>query len=157
MKYMVQSRPDGQAEIMEITPVRIGIIADPAVACRIVDLLNAAPQAGATVPAAIADKAEEPGDEAPLAPVFVRAEPVTLPQERRETALKRLTAGEEPAAVALDLGVSVSQLRGIWARHRRELQRFYASGGQETCKLCARLFTPSVSNPDTCARCSHAG
>ena len=37
---------------------------------------------------------------------------------------------------------------------RAEARRAVAEGGQQPCSLCAHPFTPSISNPDTCARCS---
>ena len=104
--------------------------------------------------------AEKPNLPAPApvgsrAPVVLRPVPTKLTEEQRDQAFQRLGLGEKLAVVAPDFGLSMEQLRAMWAGHKRQLQRFHASGGQISCTLCARPFTPSESRPDTCARCSH--
>lgn len=101
--------------------------------------------------------ATPPGRQEPQAPVHMRPDAAKLTEAQREAAFNRLTAGETLAAVALEFGLTMGQLRGMWAQHKRQMQKFYSSGGQDSCKLCGRAFTPSASNPDTCARCSHEG
>jgi hypothetical protein len=50
----------------------------------------------------------------------------------------------------------MGQLRGIWAAHKSWMQKHIQEGGKIACSLCTRPFMPSISHPDTCARCSHA-
>ncbi|PZO64585.1 MAG: hypothetical protein DI498_10885 [Paracoccus denitrificans] len=69
-------------------------------------------------------------------------------------AFARIQNGEKIHAVAVDYGLTMGQLRGMWANHKRNSQRFMASAGQQPCSLCAKPFTPSLTNPGTCARCS---
>lgn len=93
----------------------------------------------------------------PRAPARVVAPaPVALKEEQLDDACARLSGGEKLAIVARDFGVNVNVLRGHWGHYRRMLQRHMAQGGSETCRLCATPFMPSISHPDTCARCSHA-
>lgn len=82
---------------------------------------------------------------------FLKDDQPELPDDRpahfREA---KADAGE----AATDLGLSVFQLRGMWANHRRQMQTYMAGSGQQPCQQCQRPFTPSISNPETCARCS---
>lgn len=82
-------------------------------------------------------------------------ERLRLTEEQRDAAFLRLGGGEPIASVAPDFGLSQAQLRGAWGHHCKLMQRHLAEGGQVTCKLCTKPFTPSISHPDTCARCSH--
>lgn len=84
-------------------------------------------------------------------------ERLQLTDEQREAAFGRLGGGEPISSVAPDFGLSPAQLRGAWGHHCKVLQRHLAEGGQVACKLCAKPFTPSISHPETCARCSHDG
>lgn len=77
-----------------------------------------------------------------------------LSEAMKEAAFHRLHAGEKLASVAPDFGLTMGQLRGMWANHKRIIQAHIAEGGPQPCQLCKKPFTPSVSNPDTCARCS---
>ena len=77
-----------------------------------------------------------------------------MSEEDTRIALARIQQGEKVVDVAKDYPVSMGQLRGKWANYKRNLQRYMAEAGPQPCRLCAREFTPSVSNPDTCARCS---
>ena len=74
--------------------------------------------------------------------------------EDTQTALARIQNGEKIVDVAKDYPVSMMQLRAKWANWKRSLQKHIAEAGPQPCKLCAREFVPSISNPDTCARCS---
>lgn len=87
-----------------------------------------------------------------MLPVHV---PSGLSEEQINTAFARLTAGEKIAVVAPDFALTFNQLRGMWANYKRRLQAHLAEGGQENCAGCGRRFTPSISSPDKCARCSH--
>lgn len=94
--------------------------------------------------------------EQPQAPVmFVHTPPVTLTDDQIAEAFSRLESGEKLAVVAQDLGISMNRMRGMWAHSRRMVQRHLAEGGQQPCTLCKKPFTPSISHPETCARCSH--
>lgn len=81
--------------------------------------------------------------------------PRDLTEAQIDAAFSRIASGEKLARIAPDYGLSMGQLRGMWANHKRQLQKHLAEGGQQPCALCQKPFTPSVSNPDTCARCSH--
>lgn len=95
--------------------------------------------------------------ERPQAPVmFVHTPPVTLTAAQIADAFRRLEEGDKLTVVAHDLGISMNRMRGMWAHSRRTLQTHLAEGGQQPCTLCKKPFIPSISHPDTCARCSHA-
>jgi hypothetical protein len=82
-------------------------------------------------------------------------QPRHLTEEQLAQAFDRITMGEKLAVVAPDFGLTLNQLRGMWANHKRYLQKHLAEGGQIACALCTEPFTPSISSPDKCARCSH--
>ena len=82
------------------------------------------------------------------------AAPRELTDDQLQQAFSRIQNGESLREIALDYGVSTFQLSGLWDRHRRQMQKYMASAGQQPCRHCQRLFTPSISNPETCARCS---
>lgn len=95
-------------------------------------------------------------DDRPVAPrMLVVAAPKSLTEDQATAAFGRLAAGEKLAVVAPDFGLTLNQLRGIWAGHKRLLQKHIAEGGQVACVMCAKPFTPSIASPDKCARCSH--
>lgn len=95
-----------------------------------------------------------------LAPVKPQAPARTAPavhnlsEAQIAQAFARIQQGEKIHAVATDNDLTMGQLRGMWANHKRQLQRYMADAGQQPCRLCTRPFTPSITNPDTCARCS---
>ena len=93
--------------------------------------------------------------ERPVAPAFLTAAPVTLTAEQKDAAFARITNGEKISAVAKDVGLSTGQLQGFWSQHKRRMQSHIAEGGKIACALCRTPFMPSVSHPETCARCSH--
>jgi len=86
-------------------------------------------------------------------PILTPAAPA-LTDEQKSAAFRRIVEGEKISAVAPDFGLTMHQLRGIWAAHKSWLQKHLAEGGQIACSLCTRPFVPSISHPDTCARCS---
>jgi hypothetical protein len=71
-----------------------------------------------------------------------------------EEAFTRIVGGEKLSVIAPSFGLSTGQLRSVWAQQCRALQQHLAEGGQIACKMCRTSFTPSISHPDTCARCS---
>ena len=89
----------------------------------------------------------------PAPPARRPSNPPLNDRERTE-ALDRLTAGETLMTVSKSMGLPWTQLRSVWATHKQRLQRYLAEGGSEECSVCARPFIPSVSQPQTCARCS---
>lgn len=103
--------------------------------------------AATQLPAVVRDQPRPP------VPVKVRL-PASLSEDQRDAAFARLAAGEKTAAVASDFGLGMAQLRAIWSHHKRQLQPMMAGAGREKCRLCQAEFTPSLSHPDTCARCS---
>lgn len=93
--------------------------------------------------------------ERPTPPAVLPATcPPELTEAQIEAAFARIASGEKIAPVAADLGITMYSLRGMWAAHRRHMQKHIADGGQEECALFAKPFTPSVSSPDKCARCA---
>lgn len=94
-------------------------------------------------------------EEKPRAPAFFTPTPAMLTEAQREAAFRRIAEGEKIAVVAQKCGVTMGQLRGMWANHKRQMQQHLAEGGQIACALCTHPFTPSISHPDTCARCNH--
>ena len=94
--------------------------------------------------------------ERPQAPARIEhVIPARLTDAQMSHAFERIVGGEKISAVAPDFGLSMAQLRGLWASHRRKMQAHISEGGQKACVLCPRAFTPSLMHPDTCARCSH--
>lgn len=180
MTIALRDRPDGQVEIVLYRPEVVGVMNDRDMAARFVafleqddpDLIVEEPSGFATASADVAE-AEDlnlgdlverglPQDrtalpaviEAPRPPVFVAA-PKELTEAEIEAAFERILGGEKLTAVATSIGITMGRLRGMWAAHLKQLQRHMAEGGQQACTLCQKLFTPSVSSPDKCARCSH--
>lgn len=113
------------------------------------DVLSAppAPSPVRNLPAVVQEK--------PVAPAFLTSRPALLTEDQQATAFRRIEEGEKLSAVAMALGVGVPQLRGMWTGHKRRVQKHLAEGGQTACAICRKPFTPSLSNPETCARCSH--
>lgn len=179
MTIAMRDRPDGQVEIVLYRPEIVGVMNDRDMAARFVaflqqddpDLIEEEPSGFATAAADVAGVADLDLDdvvpavphrvanlpavvsEKPQAPVFVAA-PKELTEAEVDAAFDRLHAGEKLAVVAQDVGITMGRLRGMWASHLKHLQRHMAEGGQQPCTLCRRPFTPSITNPDTCARCS---
>lgn len=92
----------------------------------------------------------------PRAPIqTIVAAPPQLAGDRLQQALSRIQMGDSLRDIAQDFGVSMFVLSGAWERHKREMQVFMASAGQQPCRHCRRMFTPSLSHPETCARCSN--
>ena len=77
-----------------------------------------------------------------------------LPTEVMAPAFERLERGERLQAVAADLGVPWPSLRGAYAGYKSRRQREISRAGMSTCSLCSKEFMPSVTSPDTCARCT---
>lgn len=73
-------------------------------------------------------------------------------EDRLEAAFKRIDAGERLMDVARDMGGDWRSLRGRWGAHKRAQTETVPD--QQPCSICERLFTPSNSNPDQCARCA---
>lgn len=99
------------------------------------------------LPAVVKDKPQMPVQ-------MTQVDAVELTDAQQQQAFARIQQGEKIYDVARDFGLTMGQLRGKWANHKRNLQKHLAEGGQQPCSLCAHPFTPSISNPDTCARCS---
>ncbi|HBD91793.1 MAG: hypothetical protein A2092_12010 [Rhodobacteraceae bacterium GWE1_64_9] len=78
-----------------------------------------------------------------------------LTELQLDEAFARLGGGEKLASVAISFGVPMAQLRGYWAAHCRQVQRHIAEAGKQPCSLCQTPFVPSISHPDSCARCNH--
>lgn len=80
--------------------------------------------------------------------------PRDLPDAQRERAFRRLACGEALSSVARDLRLRRDVLRVAWEAHKRSEQRLLAAQGQRECEACRRAFTPSLTRPSLCARCS---
>lgn len=182
MSYMLRDRPDGQFEIVLTRPILVGIFPEKDVASRVmfflqedeIELIEDEPAsfgqalrntaaAEAATEAALQDVIETPEASPPLtllpALVAKAAPPMVvskrLSEAELESAFARISSGEKLVVVAPDFGLSVGQLRSVWAQQCRAIQQHLAEGGQVPCKLCRKAFIPSISHPDTCARCSH--
>lgn len=180
MTYMLRDRPDGQVEVVILRPAVVGILTDRDLAERFVaflkceepELVEEAPASFATAAADVAEAEAGVVEEiaAVAEPVFrhlpavidLPQAPKTLPvvrpklsEAQLDRAFARIGGGEKLGAVALALGVPMGQMRGAWAQHRRRMQEYLAKGGQQSCTLCGKAFTPSISSPDKCARCAH--
>lgn len=92
--------------------------------------------------------------EKPRQPAQLTPPPGVLTEQQKDEAFQRLMAGEKMPDVARDFGVTFAQMRGLWTGYRRRMQQHYAGGGRVRCRQCQRPFMPSVTHPDTCARCS---
>ena len=93
--------------------------------------------------------------EVPRAPAKLAPAKLSLTEDQREAAFMRLGGGEPIAIVAQAFGVAQAQLRGAYGHHCKLIQRHLAEGGQQPCSLCQKPFIPSLTRPETCARCSH--
>ncbi|NTT88245.1 hypothetical protein [Tabrizicola fusiformis] len=93
--------------------------------------------------------------EKPVAPVFLTPMAPELTDAQRDIAFRRIAEGEKLGAVAASFGLPMGVLRGMWGNHKRQMQKHLSEGGKIACQTCQRPFVPSISNPDTCARCSH--
>lgn len=184
MGYEIRDRSDGMFEVVITRPVMVGIFPDwiRAESYR-AWLSDHDPELPAEEPAcfgqALKDVAEaETDDLSEIAPPPVRKSPparnlpAVVPEkpkapaqvvadsganftpEQRQEMFSRIHNGEKVIDVAKDFGISFGQLRGMWANHKRYMQKYMAEDGQEPCLNCKRMFTPSLSNPYTCARCS---
>lgn len=158
MGCQLRNRPDGQVEIVENRPVVVGVFADHGIAVRVLQMLtNGVAPASALPKVPVMRKVdlEEMDDEAPRPPAWKKPEPMTLTEGEKDKAFERIAAGEKVGNVAAEIGVSMPQLRAAWAHHCRSLQAHLQGGGLQSCGLCGKPFTPSISNPENCARCSH--
>lgn len=171
MTYVLEDRPDGQVDILLLRPSLIGTFPDREMAGKVLRLL----EADQTRQEQVAPRQECPPPQpegvaltvppvralVPVAaprpmPVVVRPSPpkLNLTEAQLDRAFARIAEGEKLSAVAADLAVPFGQLRGVWARHCRMIQKHIADGGQQPCSLCQTPFVPSLTHPDTCARCS---
>ena len=92
---------------------------------------------------------------APQAPVQRHVlVPHDLSDEQIQQAFARVQQGENIHAVAKEFGLVMGQLCTMWASHKRRMQRHMAESGPQPCRHCQRLFIPSITHPETCARCS---
>lgn len=124
-----------EAEVSDAASVRVDIVTPKASKPR---------QAG--LPAVVDEKTPTA-----FLPVIV---PKGLTEAQIDAAFHRIAGGEKIASIAPDFGLTLNQLRGMWAGHKSKLQRHLAAGGQIACSMCQTPFVPSLSYPDTCARCS---
>lgn len=184
MSYMMRDRPDGQFEIVLEKPILLGIFPERDTAEQFMVFLQSTgddelieeeassfSRAARDVRDAQDEALEETAEpvaprkvETKLATVLpvvdrprppaIRVEKSELTFEQREAAFARISKGEKLGDVALDFGVDMGRLRALWANHCRYLQQHLAEGGQIECSNCKKAFTPSISHPDTCARCS---
>lgn len=148
---------DEQPELPDDRPVSFCLAAKDVAEAEADDLSEILPAAAAPVRNALTRGRNLPAvvKEKPQAPAQITpALPRDLSDDEVQQAFARIQQGEKFHLVAPDFGLSMGQLRGMWANHRRQMQKHLAHGGQQPCRHCQRLFTPSLSNPETCARCS---
>lgn len=101
---------------------------------------------------AIVAKPKEPAVRPKTAPLMVVSNRLT--EAQLEEAFARICAGEKLNLIAPTFGLTLGQLRSVWAQQCRKLQEHLAGGGKVPCAMCKTPFVPSISHPDTCARCS---
>lgn len=184
MTYMLKDLPDGQVEITLIRPVVVGTLSDRDMAARFVaflqheepEMIEEEPSGFATARAdaveaesldlaAIITEAPKPRrrSRTKLPAVIDKPTPTAmlpvvrpaLTEVQMDEAFARLGGGEKLGVVAASYGVPMAQMRGYWGRHCRQVQLHLAEGGKQPCAMCKTPFVPSISHPDTCARCSH--
>lgn len=183
VQYTLRELADGQAEVVEVREAVIGTFVQVDHARQFCEMLNhltapkparPAPEPAAAYPRTEKRQAERDertdatNAEAPMPPapapvpsavaVEKPAAPVKmcadLGEEVMNPAFERLERGEKLQAVAADLSVPWPSLRGAYAGYKGRRQREIARGGMATCSLCSKEFMPSVTSPDTCARCT---
>ncbi len=185
MTYMLRDRPDGQVEIILQKPILVGIFPERDMAQRVFTMLqeevvDLTEDKRGSLSVAAQDVADAEADDLselmpspavtpprrvrnlpaivphqPVAPPSIRPDPLLLTEDQKDIAFRRISEGERVSDVAREMGVSSPQLRGHWTAHKRKTQKHIAEGGQIACSGCKRPFMPSISQPYTCARCSH--
>lgn len=183
MTIMLRDRPDGQVEVVLNRPEVIGVMRDHDFAAQFVAFLterdpelklagDVVPFTDDTIEELVAVINASDGTEVarhlqavsrqlptvsakPKLPARPKPLPMSLTESQREAAFDRIQEGEPLAAVAACYDVAPAQLRGAFGAYRKSLQRHLAEGGQVPCRLCQTSFIPSISHPETCARCSH--
>lgn len=158
-----EEEPEGASDVEDLTLVEVDDV-DAAGEAHLRDLVEKARpqivaprdlQRMAAPPPAPVRNLPAVVQEKPVAPVFLTAAPIKLTEEQKAEAFRRIENGEKIAVIAPDFGLTLAQLRSQWAMHKRLLQQHLREGGQIACALCKTPFTPSISSPDKCARCSH--
>lgn len=97
-------------------------------------------------------KPKPPAIRPKTAPLMVVSDRLT--EAQLEEAFARIANGEKLNLIAPAFDLTVGQLRSVWGQQCRKLQQHLAGGGQVPCVMCKTSFVPSISHPDTCARCS---
>ena len=183
MSYMLRHRPDGQFEIVLNKPILVGIFPDEGLASKVMFFLQEDDEemvedSTASFGQALRDTRaveaelmaelqaiEVPKPAAPplkLLPALIsklKAPAVLvvsdrLTEDQIDAAFSRIDAGEALAKVAADFGLTMGQMRSLRGQQARKIQQHLADGGKVICQMCKEKFTPSLSHPDTCARCS---
>ena len=182
MSYMMRDRPDGQFEIVLNKPILVGIFPDEGEASKVMFFLaeeeeDFAEESHASFGQALRDTrdaeaeiaAELQAIEVPTAaPPLTRVQALVpkakrpavlvvsdrLTEDQIEAAFLRIDAGEQLGKVAEDYGVTMGQMRSLRGQQARKIQQHLAEGGKVICTMCKEKFVPSLSHPDTCARCS---
>lgn len=176
MAYQINELETGMFEVVRCEPVVVGILNDRGVAELFADFLDTlhsldretlsafVPDAPAAEPEPVAEPAEVT-DLAPAETPSPEAEPEApaveaplMPSETPlEEALRRLEAGEKLGAVADDLRLPMTMLRGTWAKWCRD-NRTPGGGAMQreevNCRLCDRSIKVSVGSDPLCARCA---
>ncbi|GLS86660.1 hypothetical protein GCM10010873_16340 [Cypionkella aquatica] len=116
----------------------------------VVEVKRASPPLRHT-PAVVA-KPKVPAVRPKTAPLMVVSDRLT--EAQLEEAFARISSGEKLNLIAPTFDLTVGQLRSVWAQQCRKLQEHLAGGGKVPCAMCKTPFVPSISHPDSCARCS---
>ena len=149
---------DGEAELPLLDAAGFGQAKKDVTEAASMDLTDIAPPVMTPVRKSSARRRNLPAivKDKPQMPVQLKdLDTVELTADQSQQAFARIQQGEKIHDVAKDFGLTMGQMRSKWALHKRYLQKHLAEGGQQSCKFCARPFTPSISNPDACARCNH--
>ncbi|MDO5648727.1 hypothetical protein [Paracoccus sp. (in: a-proteobacteria)] len=179
-RITTHSRPDGGVEVRQITETVIATFTDPAHAALFCAALTADYQpdarffdhaggrpdtAHAPIPAPAPDAAQNKPDTPPnrqarrdeMEDDRPRQPPETTVQasdDELQWAFARIESGDKIQDIAAEKGWNWRSLRASWSRECQRRQKDVAASGTVNCTLCDREFTPSLSNPDTCARCA---
>jgi|GEM_PF-2436557 len=180
MEYRISRTQQGEFELAQVVPHVIGTFPDKGMAEKVMWLLSKDRPLDEGEPASAANDHMD----APITPPVIentvpaKAAGVEDTSDRLAAAFSRLENGEKLKAVAEDLGIPWTSLRGSWSQHARRIGKKASTPSQalvvcdkphpldvvksaiaavndmEDCRNCGRSFTPSEQSIELCARCA---
>lgn len=185
MEYRISRTQQGEFELAQVVPQVIGTFADKGMAEKVMWLLSKDGQLeDVSEPAPVADAPADARVMPPIVegPIPAKAADVEDTADCLAAAFARLENGEKLKAVAQDLGIPWTSLRGSWSQHARRNGKkatapqqatsvalvvrdkphpldvvkgaIAAVNDMEDCRNCGRSFTPSEQSIELCARCA---